>query len=120
MTALEQIGGPLAEREKTLIIESDDDRLTGGFTQVPNVVLKNDKLTFGAKTIYALLLSYAWHNNQVFPGQEALARDAGITRKTVNKYVQELVRKRLVTVKHRGLGRTAIYTLHQVVDKTRR
>ena len=26
-----------------------------------------------AKTVYSLLLSYAWHNNLCFPGQERLA-----------------------------------------------
>ncbi len=115
---MEHIRAALQQREKTLIIQSTDERFAGGFTQVPNVVLKNDKLSFGAKTVYGLLLSYAWHNNQVFPGQETIAKDAGTTRKTVNKYIQELVRHGLLTVKQRGLGRTAIYTLHQFVEKS--
>lgn len=114
---MEHIGKSLQELEQTLIVKSRDARLTGGFTQIPNAVLKNARLSFGAKTIYGLLLSYAWHNNQVFPGQETLARDAGTTRKTVNKYVRELATAGLISVKRRGLGKTAIYTLEQIVEK---
>ena len=114
---MEHIADKLADVEKTLIVESRDTRLQDGFTQIPDVVLRNSDLSFGAKTIYGLLLSYAWHNNQVFPGQETLAKHAGTGRKTVNKYIQELVIKELVSVKRRGLGKTAIYTLHEIVEK---
>ena len=117
---MEHIGKGIAKRERTLIIEAHDKRLSGGFTQVPNAVLKDRQLSFGAKTVYGLLLSYAWNNNEVFPGQDSIANDAGTSRKTVNKYIQELVKSGLVSIRQRGLGRTAIYTLHEIVEKPRR
>ena len=116
---MEHISQGIEHRERTLIIESRDHRVTGGFTQVPNAVLKNKDLSFGAKTVYGLLLSYAWHNNEVFPGQDRIAADAGATRQTINKYIQELVRAQLVSIRQRGMGKTAIYTLHEIVDKSR-
>ena len=44
----------------------------------------------GAKTVYALLLSYAWHNDLCFPGQDRLARDMGMGIASVNRFVKEL------------------------------
>ena len=101
-----------ALEEKTLLIEKAADEATrGGYTQVPNVILKNSRLSFGAKTIYGLLLSYAWYNDNVFPGQGTIARDAGTSRQTVNKYIRELADAGFLSIQRRGLGKTAIYTL---------
>ena len=38
--------------KKTVIVE--DEALKHGFTQLPNYVLKNPKLTFGARLTYAV------------------------------------------------------------------
>ena len=104
--------GKLLE-EKTLVIEKAADEATRkGFTQIPNVILKHRELSFGAKTVYGLLLSFAWSNNEIFPGQQTLARDAGTTRQTINKYIKELERAGYLSIKRRGLGKTAIYTVH--------
>ena len=51
-----------------------------GFTQLPNFILRNPELSANAKTVYSLLLSYAWHNNLCFPGQERLAEHMGCPR----------------------------------------
>ena len=37
-------------------------------------------LSFAAKVAYAKLLSYAWNNNLVFPGQERMAEEVGSSR----------------------------------------
>ena len=60
--------------EKTLIIK--DSSFKKGFTSVPNVILTSS-LSFGAKTIYSLLLMFAWQEKKVsWPGTFNELRDA--------------------------------------------
>lgn len=98
----------------TIIVE--DEVLSEGFTQVPNILLKRVDISHGAKIAYALLLSYAWGKDRCFPGQDALARDMGVERKAVIRYLKELKDQGIVTVQRRGMGRTNIYTLPRLRD----
>ncbi len=59
---MEHIGRALTAVEKNIILKGADALSTHGFTQVPNHVLKSDKLSPGAKLAYTMLLSYAWQN----------------------------------------------------------
>ncbi len=58
---------------------------------------------------------------RVFPGQDRLAEDMGMSRSRVTEFVGELQRTGLVTIERRGQGKTNIYTVHfqvkQGVDK---
>ncbi|MEM1272165.1 MAG: helix-turn-helix domain-containing protein [Pseudomonadota bacterium] len=91
-----------ALKEKNIIITGGDALSLSGFTQVPNAVLKSQEISVGAKLVYALLLSYAWHNDYCVPGQERLAQDIGIARQTVNVHVKELERKGFIKIKRVG------------------
>jgi hypothetical protein len=82
-----------ALKERNIILETNDPVVADGFTQVPNFILKNDALTVGEKITFAMFLSYAWHNNQVFPGQERLAHDIGVTRQSVSTFIKGLEKK---------------------------
>jgi hypothetical protein len=86
--------------------------LRGGFTQVPNFILKDSKLSVGAKVAYAMFLSYAWHNESCFPGQDRLAEDMGMSRPRVCQFIAELEQAHLVTIQRRGQGKTNLYTIH--------
>ena len=103
--------------QKTIILQGADLLSAKGFTQVPNHILENEKLSPGAKLIYAMLLKYAWHNNFCFPGQDRLAKDMGTSRQTANKNIKELAEQNFITVKRQGQGRPNIYTLKLTVDK---
>ena len=91
--------------EKTLIIK--DSSFKKGFTSVPNVILTSS-LSFGAKTIYSLLLMFAWQEKETFPGQARLAQAAGCTERTVRTYLNELKKEGLITWKQRGLTKTNV------------
>ena len=104
-------------KERNIILETNDPVVAGGFTQVPNFILKNKQLTIGEKMTFAMFLSYAWHNQSCFPGQEKLAEDIGVTRQSVNTFIKGLERKGFLTIKRRGLGKTNIYTLRYRVHK---
>src|ERR1044071_115625 len=99
-------------KEKNIKLDTFDPVAREGFTQVPNFVLKNPNLSPGAKLVYAMFLSYAWHNDSCFPGQERLAGDMGLTRVRVTQLISELDRSSLVTIQRRGQGKTNLYTIH--------
>lgn len=98
--------------EKNIIIKGGDALSLSGFTQVPNAVLRSNEISSGAKLVYALLLSYAWHNDFCFPGQERLASDIGISRQSVNTHVKELERKGFIRIKRLGQGRANLYEVN--------
>lgn len=109
---MRKISEPLADRYRNIILEGFDPVAAGGFTQVPNVILKNADLSVGAKLAYAMLLSYAWQNDYCFPGQDTLAEDMGSGKRSVVRYIDELERNGYVDIKRQGLGKPNVYTLH--------
>ena len=74
---MEHIGRPLEEIEHNMKLNSADPIALHGFTQLPNFILRDPKISIGAKTAYSLLLSYAWHNDLCFPGQDRPRRGHG-------------------------------------------
>src|SRR5476651_989570 len=99
-------------RDQNIRLSTPDLVLRGGFTQVPNAILRASDMTIGAKLTYAMFLSYAWNNDHCFPGQDRLAVDMGMSRSRVTEYVSELERVGLVTIQRRGQGKTNLYTVH--------
>jgi hypothetical protein len=57
-------------KEKNLQLDTVNPVLQGAFTQVPNFILKDPRISVGAKIAYAMFLSYAWQNDSCFPGQD--------------------------------------------------
>jgi hypothetical protein len=100
---------------QNIVLEGFDPVSAGGFTQVPNVLLNDPALSSNAKVSYSKLLSYAWHNNCVFPGQETMARHTGMSRPTVSRAIGELARSGWLEIKRRGQGKTNIYILKHTV-----
>lgn len=99
-------------RERNIELDTRDPVTQGGFTQVPNFILKNSQLSLGAKVTYAMFLSYAWHNDSCFPGQQRLAHDMGMSRPRVTQFIAELHKAGLVTIQRRGQGKTNLYRIH--------
>ena len=106
-------------RERNIELATNDPVARGGFTQVPNFILKDPNISVGAKVAYAMFLSYAWHNDSCFPGQDRLARDMGMSRVRVTQLIAELERASLVTIQRRGQGKTNLYTVHFQVKRFR-
>jgi hypothetical protein len=106
--------------DRNIVLKGADILTAKGFTQVPNHVLVSGKLSPGAKLTYAMLLKYAWQNDYCFPGQTRLAKDMGVTDRSVRTYLQELERERFVGIKQRGLGRPNLYELNLSASATDR
>ncbi len=95
-----------------------DQRLTSGFTQVPNCIIRSPALSAGAKILYQILLSYAWRRDTCYPDQATLAKDAGCTERNVRRWLNELQERDLVRVHQRGLQRPNLYELLPLPDRT--
>jgi hypothetical protein len=74
--------GDLLKSQRNIILKGADAATRGGFTQVPNFLLKSKNLSAGDKLAFAMLLSYAWQNDHCFPGQQRLAEDMGLHETT--------------------------------------
>ena len=114
---MQHIGAQLENIEQNMRINSSDPIARYGFTQLPNFILRSPELSANAKTAYALLLSFAWHNNLCFPGQERLAEHMGTHVSTVSRAMTELEEFSLIEIERRGQGRTNYYTINFVVKK---
>ncbi len=104
--------------ERNIVLKGADLLTEKGFTQVPNHVLVSRTLSPGAKLTYAMLLKFAWQNDYCFPGQERLARDMGVTDRSVRTYLQELQSKGFITITQRGLGKPNLYELNLGVTRS--
>jgi hypothetical protein len=108
---------PAFQARQNIILEGFDPVGAGGFTQLPNFILKNPALSSNAKVVYAMLLSYAWHHDRVFPGQTRLAADMGSSQPTIARAIAELEQVGYLEIARRGQGLTNLYTLHHTVKK---
>jgi Helix-turn-helix domain len=104
-----QFGSLLGQRN--IVLLGADALSQKGFTQVPNALLRHKAVSPGAKLVYAMLLSYAWQNDFCFPGQETLAKDMGVTSRSVRTYLKELEGNKFLTIQQQGQGRVNIYHL---------
>src|SRR5438876_3064821 len=112
--------GEIIERRRNIILEGADALTAKGYTMVPNHVLVSDKVSPGAKLAYAMLLKYAWQDDFCYPGQERLAKDMGVTDRSVRTYLQELEGHKFVAIKQRGLGKPNLYELNLSVSASDR
>ena len=114
---MEHIGQILKERN--IELDTLHPVTRGGFTQVPNFILRDGALSIGAKVTYAMFLSYAWHNEACFPGQERLAEDMGMSVSRVNEFVKALEAAGFLEIIRRGQGKTNIYKIKFTVRRAK-
>ena len=114
---MQHIAQRLEQVEQNMKLNTADPIARYGFTQLPNFILRNPDLSANAKTAYSLLLSYAWHNDLCFPGQERLAEHMGSHVSTVSRAIAELEDCSLIEIARRGQGKTNFYTINFVVKK---
>ncbi len=104
------VSGPdFAPEPGTLVVE--DFSLKHGFVQIPRIVLYARNLSRSAKMLYAVLLGYAWQEQQCFPGYTRLCDDLQATENSVRAYMRELEAANLLRQRRRGLGKTNLYIL---------
>jgi len=85
---MRSLGELVKQRVERVIIENE--MLRAGFAALPYVVLRDTKLSIGARLTYAVLLSYAWQEDSTFVGQAKMAKDMGISERQLQRYLYEL------------------------------
>ena len=110
----------LIDEKRNILLKGFDPITAAGYTQVPNLILRKADLSAGAKLVYSLLLSYAWHNDCCFPGQNRLGKDCGKTQGWVSQQMCELETTGYLDIERRGQGKTNLYTLKCRIPKKRR
>lgn len=104
-----------ALRERNIELATNDPVARGGFTQVPNFILRDPNISLGAKVAYSMFLHFAWNNDSCFPGQDRLAGHMGMSVSRVNEFIKELEAGGLIEITRRGQGRTNLYRVNFVV-----
>lgn len=99
-------------KDRNIILRGADAASARGFTQVPNFLLEMPGLSSGDKITYAMLLSYAWHNDSCFPGQLRLAKALGLDERSVRRHLKALEVHGLLVIRQRGQGKTNLYELN--------
>jgi transcription initiation factor IIE alpha subunit len=79
---------------------------------VPNFILESNRISVGAKLVYAMLLKYAREMDDCFPGQERLSKDMGSGKRSVVRFIAELESVGLISIQRRGQGRPNLYTIY--------
>ena len=105
--------------ERNIELATLDPVARGGFTQVPNFILRDSTLSLGAKVAYSMFLHFAWNNESCFPGQDRLAQHMGMSVPRVNEYIKELKEAGLVEITRRGQGKTNLYRVNFAVKDKR-
>lgn len=106
-------------KDKNIVLRGADAATAMGFTQVPNFLLKSSNLSSGDKMTFAMLLSYAWQNDFCFPGQIRLAKDLGLTDRSVRTHLKALEANGLLKIKRLGQGKTNVYELNLTSRRSR-
>lgn len=76
---------------------------------VPNWVLCREELSEGAKLCYARLLQFAGKDGLAYPSHATLARELGTSRRSIIRWIAELVEHELIESKQLGKKRTNRY-----------
>ena len=86
------------------------------YARTPLEVIFNPALSMGARVCYTALMSFAIHSNRVWPGQQRLADNLGVTPRMIRNYIDELRLQELLTITTRKGQKTNVYTLTVFVE----
>ena len=115
---MEKIDKTVRERVEQIIIENEV--LRAGFAAMPYLILRDTRLSIGARLAYGVLLSYAWQDGACFPGQEKMAKDLGVSERHLRRFLNELEDARYVRIKRQGLNKPNLYYILDVKTKLKK
>lgn len=109
---METIGAALRDRLDRIIVENE--MLRAGFAALPYLVLRDTRLSVGARLSYAVLLMYAWQEGSCFPGQTRMAEDLDVSTRHLRRFLAELRDAGYVSWRKTMPWGTNTYVLHDV------
>lgn len=114
---MQNIGALVRQRVERIIVENE--MLRAGFAALPYVVLRDTRLSIGARLTYAVLLSYAWQEDATFVGQEKMAKDMGISERQLQRYLYELRDREYIDISREDRRFNNTYIIKDVKTKLR-
>lgn len=115
---MDKIGAMLKQRVEQIVVENE--MLRAGFAAFPYKVLRDTRLSVGARITYGVLLSYAWCEGSTFAGQARMSRDIGVSERQLRDYLRELQDRGYIRIKRQGLNKPNLYYILDVKTKLRR
>ena len=112
---MDRIGPSIKQRLEQIIVENE--MLRAGFAALPYLVLRDTRLSIGARVTYAVLLMYAWQDEACFAGQEKMSKDIGVSDRQVRDYLKELQDHGYIRIKRQGLNKPNLYYILDVKSK---
>jgi hypothetical protein len=86
----------------------------GYFTQIRSDFLRFPGYSPTMKLVYLVLLSYAGAGATAWPGQVRLARECGVSERTIRTVLADLAAVDLLTIKQQGLNKTNLYHVRKL------
>jgi len=114
---MRSLGELVRQRVERVIIENE--MMRAGFAALPYVVLRDTKLSIGARLTYAVLLSYAWQDDATFVGQEKMAKDIGISERQLRRFLYELKETLYIEISRKDKRFNNTYIIKDVKTKLR-
>lgn len=75
---------------------------TKGYGFIASSVMKNEKVSWGAKALYAYLISISGNHPSCWPSNSTIMKNLAMKSKiTLNKFKDELVREKLLKIEER-------------------
>lgn len=115
---MEHIESTLKRRLEQIVIENE--MMRAGFAALPYLILRDTRLSIGARLAYAVLLMYAWQEGATFAGQVKMAGDIGVSERQLRDYLRQLENHSYIRIKRQGLNKPNIYYILNVRTKLRR
>ncbi len=112
---MKKIGDIAKQRVERIVFESE--LMKAGFAAFPYKVLKDIKLSAGARLTYAVLLMYGWQEGSAFPKQDTMAKDLGCSVRQAQRYLQELVDRGFIEIKREDKRFGNTYIIKDVKTK---
>ena len=98
-------------------VKYDDKWKAKGYTNIKNPVLFDEYLSTRAKIIYFQLLARDFNGDKIsYPNQNTIAKENGVTPKTVQRTMKELEEAGLIEIKHR-YNSSNLYILKEITNR---
>jgi len=85
---MEQIGKLVKRRVEHILVENE--MLRAGFAAFPYLVMRDKRLSAGARLAYAFLLMYAWQEGSCFTSQKKMGAAMGVSDRHLRRFLSEL------------------------------
>lgn len=82
------------------------------FIQLPHSLIRDKRISDGAFRTLLDLISYRYGNNSPFPSQKRIAKDLGISIRTVITHLKELNKLELVYWEKTGFAKPNVYSIN--------